>query len=91
MTEYENIRNSKRWVTANNKHILVKDLELHHIQNIMIVLTKKQQTCADLGLGPYRLPTGTANEWLKILASELLYRKDKELVSNTKLERVDIL
>ena len=71
---FEELRTAIIW-KSSEKSIRICSLEVSHIQNIIITLTQKQESCNNLGLGHYEYQGKNASEWIEILKEELLFRR----------------
>jgi len=56
------IRKNLYWTTMSGDEILISDMDKSHLQNTIILLSKKQELCTQYGLGDFEINDLTANE-----------------------------
>lgn len=68
------------WTTRDGTSILLKRMEHSHLQNTILLLTKKKVECEALNLGTYTVNDRSASEWIEIFRAELAFRNPTKQV-----------
>ena len=78
-TELKAIKKLRKQILWNSGigEILVKDMSIEHVQNTVILLTKKNNEAVECGILDYEVGDMLASEWIEIFKDELEYRKSK--------------
>lgn len=80
LKDYKKTRNTTKWTTNAGDELLVKHMETTHVQNTIILLSRKLRDCAQYNLGEFIIRGVKAEDWIELLQTELKYRKDPKSV-----------
>lgn len=72
---FASLRQQLRWTTASGDEIAVQDMEVQHLQNTIVYLSKKQEDYAKYKVGDLKINNLSAPEWIEIFRKELKSRE----------------